>query len=155
MAGTPDLRDLLKTQVDTIEKPKLYPAGAYRGTVTKFEYGKSAQKETPYVRYFVRLDEIAEGGGLTEEDIEGITLGKQLFRTDFYLTADALFRLKDFMTALDIQTSGLTLNEVIPEVVNQEVLVSLTQREFKRAGASDEDEPEKLAEIARIAAWKA
>lgn len=107
---------LLNKPLDSFEAPKPLPAGSYSALIEKFEFGKSKNKETPYVRFFVKPTEgldvdaeaIAEAGGFE---------GKAL-RLDFFLTPDAMFRLTKFADEhLGLDIAGRPTGEIIQEAV--------------------------------------
>ena len=66
-------------------------------------------------------------------DMEALSLaggaqGKTLRQT-FFLTEDALYRLKDFLTeSCGIEANGRTLGEMIPDVVNRQFLATVKHR---------------------------
>lgn len=122
--------ELLGIQVDTVERPKSFPIGPYNAIVASHEYGKSSQKETPYVRFWCKLlgplegvDEelFEEAGGL-----EALAARKPI-KLDFYLTADAMYRLREFLEdSLDLNCSGRTFDVVIPEATNVSFIADIT-----------------------------
>jgi hypothetical protein len=116
----------LSKPTDSIEKPKPLPAGTYNGVISKYEFGESKEKKTPYVRY--HLTAHSAGEDVDPDSIEGIDLSKKSLRRDFYLTEDAMYRVKDFLDSVGVSTSGRSLGEVIPEAINAAVLISVTQR---------------------------
>ncbi len=121
-----DFRTLLSKPMDEIEKPKPLPAGTYYGTITDHKFDVSAQKRTPYVRFTVTLD--SAGDNIDPSDLEGIDLAKKTQRKDYYLTEDALYRVKAMLESLGITTEGRALGECIPETRNARVMVEITQR---------------------------
>jgi hypothetical protein len=62
------------------------------------------------------------------KDLADIDLSARKMSTDFYLTPDARFRLKDFLESLGLKTAGSTFDELIPEAVGQSVIAYITQR---------------------------
>jgi hypothetical protein len=125
----PDFRTLLSKPADQIEKPKPLPAGTYNGVISKFEFGESRDKKTPYVRFHFALQSAGDDVLANYADqLAKIDLAKKQLRRDFYITDDALYRLKDFAESCGQSTSGRTLNEVIPLLQNSAVLISVTQR---------------------------
>lgn len=146
----PDFRTLLQTtNLDDVQRPKVLPTGTYKGTIIKFEYGQSSQKQTPYVRYFVRPDEARDD--VDQEALEGINLSQRSLRRDFFLTADALYRLKEFLEGLGIETAGQSLGALIPLAVNHDVLISVIHREGR---AEPGEAPEVYAEVASMKPFK-
>lgn len=125
-----DFRQLTSKPMDKIKKPPTYPAGTYRGIVAGQEYGESSKKKTPYCRYNIRL--VSAGDDVDKSrlvvDDQPLDIGKKLFRTDFYLTPDAEYRLIEFLTSCGVQTGGgRSIAEGVPEAMNAEVIVNISE----------------------------
>lgn len=126
-----DFTSLLDKPVDEIERPKPIPAGTYKAVVVRHEFGESNRKQTPYCRYYFRpfepmddidTDQFEEFGGMEK-------LQNKELREDFWLTDEAMFRLRSFLeNAIGLKGEGRSLGEVIPEADSQEVLISVTHR---------------------------
>lgn len=121
-----DFSQLLSTPTDEIKRPPALPAGNYNGTITKYEFKESNEKKTPFVQFTFRVD--SAGEGIEPADLEGIDLSKKTLRRDFYLTEDAMWRLKEFLDSFDFPTAGRSLGEVIPDTLNQPVLLDVVQQ---------------------------
>jgi hypothetical protein len=121
-----DFKSLLSKPSDSIEKPKLLPEGTYTGMIAKYEYAESKEKKTPYVRFLVRLTGFGED--IDPTDQVGIDLSKRELRKDFYITEDALHRLKTFWETCGIDGRGRTLSEIIPDLIQAEVMVTVGHR---------------------------
>lgn len=126
MATNVDFSKLLAKPVDQIKKVPALPAGTYDGVIQKYEFGESTQKKTPYVRFFLGVT--AARDDVDPADLAEIDLSKKILRSDFYITDDSEYRLKDFLETLGIDSAGRTLGEMIPESINQGVVMSVTQR---------------------------
>lgn len=126
MNDTVDFRQLLSKPLDDVKKPPALPAGSYRGAITKFEYGQSKEKKTPYVRFFFLLQ--APGADISPDQLDGIDLAKRSPRKDFYITPDAEWRLKEFLESCGVSTAGRTFGSSIPDTLNLPVLIEMTQR---------------------------
>lgn len=124
--SAPKFSDLLSKPVDDVKKPAPWPAGTYFGIAVRYELGESNQKKTPYVRFILACT--GAGEDIAPEDIEGVDFSKKSFRTDFYLTPDSEYRLKEFIESLGISTSGRTFGELLPECNGKEVLIEMGQR---------------------------
>lgn len=118
----PDFTSLLHKDMEEIKKPAAWPTGLYPGRILRYEPGESTQKKTPYMRFTVGVTDFPEA--LDESEREGFDLEGKTFRCDYYLTEDALFRLKDLMAGL-----GFTgyLDEALPQSVGSDVMIDLTQ----------------------------
>ena len=115
---------LLSKRVDETERPKVFPAGPYRGIVSGHEFLTSSKKGTPFVRFNVKL--ISPLEGVDEElfeqagGMDKLSARKPL-NFDFYLTDDALYRLREFLeNGLQMNGSGRAFDEMIPETTNAE-----------------------------------
>ena len=114
--------DLLNAQVDSVERPKSFPIGGYDSIITGHEMLKSAQKETPFVRFSCKLlgpqedvdtDLFEEAGGLEA------LVARKAIRLDFYFTTDAMYRLREFLEdTLELNCAGRPFDAVIPETTN-------------------------------------
>lgn len=133
-----DFESLLSVQVESVERPKLFPEGAYSGIVAGHEFGKSTQKGTPYCRFMLKLtaplegideDAFAEAGG-----VAGLAERKPL-NVELYLTKDAMFRLREFLeNTCELSCSGRSFDAVIPETANVPITVHVKHRAGSREG---------------------
>ena len=121
-----NFRELLSVNLDDVSAPKALPEGTYHGTVASFEYGDNNKNKTPYVRFSLKFH--TAGDDVDPAEMDGIDLATRKISTDFYLTPDARFRLKDFLVSLGLKTEGASFDELIPEAVNQPILAFVTQR---------------------------
>lgn len=124
--ATPNFKELLKKPLDTVKRPPALPDGTYYGVVKSYEFGESSNKKTPFVRFHF----LAMYGG---EDIEaslleGIDLSKRDLKKDFYITEDALYRLKEFLAALGHEVDGHNIEDLLPLTPNARVMMAITQR---------------------------
>ncbi len=117
-----DFSALLNKQVDTTERPKSFPVGNYQAVIAGHEFGTSTKKGTPFVRFFCKLT--GPGEDVDEEIFEevggmGALQARKPLRLDFYLTDDAMYRLREFLEdSLELQCAGRSFDEVIPEATN-------------------------------------
>lgn len=118
-----DFTKLLAQNLDQVEKPKPTPVGTYTMLITGYETGESAQKKTPFVRINykfvspqadVDIEALAEAGGMEK-------ISARMPKDDFYLTPDAMHRLKTFIETVGVNSTGRTFSECLPELVNQTV----------------------------------
>lgn len=114
-----NFKDLLQKPMDEIERPKPIPAGNYALRTGNYEFGESAQKKTPYVRYALNI--VGPGPDIDPSDLEGVDLRKKKLRFDFYITPDSEYRIKNFAKTCGINTSGRSLGDILPELRNQDV----------------------------------
>lgn len=114
-----DFSSLLGKRSDEITRPKPLPIGTYRWVITSHEFGESAQKKTPYVRFKAKPT-------MAESDVDADLLAQhenwqsKEMKVDFYITDDALFRLDEFLEKAGVEDGNRTLAERIPETTNCE-----------------------------------
>lgn len=127
---TVDFKKLLSEPVnEEAKRPPSLPAGTYYGTITKHEVGESANKKTPYIRFFVQLTTAGEEHD--PESLAGVDLMKRQMRRDYYLTEDALYRLHEVMSSCDVSVVGRSLGESLPEMQGKDVIVTVNARPNK------------------------
>lgn len=118
----PDFSKLLQKSVTSAERPKPKAPGSYNAVVKGHEFGESAQKKTPYVRF--HLNNVSPGPEVDQQEniANGIDLTKWTPYKDYFLTDDALYRLREFIESCGISVEGRSFNETIPEVVGKPVI---------------------------------
>jgi hypothetical protein len=121
-----DFRKLLKKPLDEVKRPPALPAGTYHGVVAKYEFGESRDKKTPFIRFFFTITSADDS--IDPGELAGIELAKKQQRRDFYLTDDALYRLKEFIASCGIETAGHTTDELLADTLQAPVLMEITQR---------------------------
>lgn len=136
---TADFKALLSQQVQSVEAPKLFPIGNYDAICGAHELLESSKKETPFVRFQVKLvgpredvdpDDFEEAGGM--EKLQS----RSALRYDFYLTPDAYFMLRQFIeNSLDIQCSERSFDEVLPETEGVPFIANIRHTPGQREGS--------------------
>lgn len=129
-----DFRSLLSAPADSFEAPKALPPGSYSGRIKSHEFGESAQKKTPYVRFHLAVTNAID---VDPSELSGIDLSKKSLRVDFYLTTDAAYRLRSFLDGCGISTKGRSLGECIPETSGASVIMEVTQRKTEKDTYND------------------
>jgi hypothetical protein len=135
MTDVSSFEDILKTPVSEIERPKPIPAGSYRCIIKQRPvFEKSARKQTPYVQFILNPLEAGEDvdaddleAALTKGDGSTKVLSDVSIRATFYLTKDALWRLRKFLED-DLQIEDLAdigLEQGIDLAVNREVIAHI------------------------------
>jgi hypothetical protein len=124
MATGPNYNTLLDKTVGSAERPKAVPLGIYQGIITEMGFDVSSKKKTPYVRYSVRP--IKPVNGVDPDLFEAAggqdRLNKMKIGLDFYLTEDAMWRLREFLEdSLRIDCTTRSFKEAIPYAVNQQI----------------------------------
>lgn len=124
-------QDLLRVPTDQIERPKPKPAGTYSGIIKEYKFDQSKKQRTPYCRIVIAAvqpgDDILADPDLAAQ-LAGQDLSKWNPHRDFYLTADAMYRLKDLVESLGVDTSGRELGECLPEIKAKSVVFEVTLR---------------------------
>lgn len=123
----PNLATLLSTKADEVTRPIALPEGTYFGIIKEHKFGESSKKKTPLVEYSVQLTHAHADVDLSEvENEKGFKpVGERVFRHSLYLSDNALFMLTDFIKSCGVATEGRTLNELIPSVVGQPVVMDI------------------------------
>lgn len=127
----PDFSKLMSRPAGQAKKPAALTAGDYPCKIVKFELGESQQKKTPYVRYFLVPTGFPEGASDSDKvdsNGETIDLSKKQLRRDFYLTADAEYRLDEMLRALEVPLEGRTYEESVPDAIGKDCLAVVIQR---------------------------
>lgn len=132
----PNFAHLLNKPANSFERPKAVPMGTYLVQFIKFEFGESANKKTPFVRF---LCSIVQPG--TDVDKAALPEGWQEreFRYEFYLTPDAMFRLREFLGGALKMPETLNFDVLIPQVVGKQAWATIIQQPSTKPGASKDD----------------
>jgi hypothetical protein len=124
--STVNIKALIDRPVESAKKPTLKPAGTYSGVIQSFKFDESSQKKTPFVRLNVKNcqpgADIAPEALLDPEDQTPMDLSKWSPYEDYYLTDDALYRVRELMESCKMNIAGRKFSETIPELVNQPVV---------------------------------
>mgnify|MGYP000110663499 CR=1 FL=1 len=126
-----DFSALLSKPADEIKRPPALPAGTYKGIIKTHKFDESSEKKTPYVRFDVKFTgEFLED--VDANDVEGIDIAKRTLSKDYYLTEDAIYRLKEMLESLGIPSAGRSIGEMIPEAIEAEVLMEISAKPDRR-----------------------
>lgn len=123
--ATPDFTSLLNAPVDSAERPKPLPTGTYTFVIKGHGFDKSKNKQTPFVRFM--CSPVAPGEDVDTAALPDNWQTKEM-RLDFYLTQDAMFRLREFLENLGMNTSGRPFSQVIPETTNATFLGTVVHK---------------------------
>ena len=128
--ANPDFAGILNRKSGDVERPKPLPIGEYLFKIKGLpNFDKSSKKGTPYVEFTcvpIEAQDSVDADDL-EESLTRKSGKKQLQdmvqKLTFYLTDDALFRLKEFMVNdLSIEEGDKTLQAMIDETANAEFI---------------------------------
>ena len=124
-----DFTELLDTKADDCEPPKPLPAGRYHASLKQHKMRAFQGKDgTEYVtvEFFFRLLDAVEG--VDDDELEAITNWREKTpKATFFLGEDRSYRVVDLARNLGVETEGLSLGEVIDEMMNIEceIVVSI------------------------------
>lgn len=101
----PNFGSILDRKPTAIERPKVLPVGSYIAVVQGMpRQDKSTKKQTPYYEYTCKylqaMDDVDPddlSAALTRADGTKKTLGDMTQKLTYYITEDAIWRLKQFL----------------------------------------------------------
>jgi hypothetical protein len=125
--STSTFRELLGQNTDSVERPRPIADGHYLGAIASHEFGLSRQKQTPYVRFIINLEE--ETADVPTGSNDGIDISRREIRKDYFITPTALYRLSDMLNAVLGKETGRTFDERIPETRGVRVMVGVGHRD--------------------------
>lgn len=132
--ANPDFAGILNRQSGDVERPKAVPIGEYVFKIKGLpNYDKSSKKGTPYVEFTciptapldsVDPDDLAEA--LTRKS-GNKQLSDMVQKLTFYLTEDALYRVKEFLindlkVATEAEAEEMTLAALIDKAPNSDFI---------------------------------
>lgn len=143
--SNPDFASILDEAPATTERPKPLPAGTYLAVVKgQPRYDKSSKKQTPFVEFTLQPTAAMEDVDQEELTTMGGFANKTI-RATYYITEDAKWRLKDFLSHCGIDVDSMeSYRTAIDEAMNSQVLATLRHR------ASDDGQAV-FAELAKTA----
>ncbi len=132
---TVNWKEILDSKPEEAKKPEPLPPGTYLAVIEGHEFGESAQKKTPYVRYKLKLiaprEDVDRDAFLTYGGNE--KLAKSTRDYDFYMSDDARYRHTEFLqNACKINTTGRGWAECIEETRGKQLIVQVSQEIEKR-----------------------
>lgn len=139
-----NITDILKRPATEFEAPVPLPAGAYHCVVQGLpEQGESSKKKTPFFKWALTpLAQIDPDEEQTKalEAMGG--LAEKVIYATFYITEDAVYRMREFLEHCGIESEGKSLEEMVDQSPNCEVIAYL------RHTPSQRDENKVFAEFA-------
>jgi len=117
----PDFNSLLDKDPLSYERPPTAPEGEYLLLIKGRTYGQSAKKKTPLVDF--QYGVIAPMPSIPEEALQGIDLTKVKLHDEFYLTEDAMYRLREFFEIVGCVQG--TTRESIDAAVGMQVIATV------------------------------
>lgn len=124
---------ILDQQSTEVERPKPLPVGTYICVVNGLpRFDKSSKKQTEFVEFNLRplqamddVDDEALTTALTRGNGSSKALQDMTIRATYYLTEDAIWRLKKFLDDCGIDEEGLTLRQRIDQSSGRQVAANL------------------------------
>ena len=117
----PDFNALLDKDPTSFERPPVTPEGDYLAVIKGKSYGQSSKKKTPFVEFQYGI--VNPMPSVPEEALDGVDLSKVKLRDQFYLTEDAMFRLREFFETVGCLMD--TTRESIDAATGQQVVVTI------------------------------
>ena len=108
-----DFHSLLNGKAAEAERPPSLPAGQYLAVVESHAFDKSSKKKTDFVRFMWKI--LQPSDDIDASLLEGVKWQNKKQREDFYITPDAIYRLKEMYEQCGIELGGRTFSEVIAE----------------------------------------
>lgn len=142
--ATPNFGALLDKPSTEIERPKPLPAGSYTCVVKGLpRFDKSSKKQTEFVEF--TLQPLAAGEDVDADELESMGgIANKTIRATYYITEDALWRLKDFLAHLGIEDEDRSLRQMIEDAPGKQVIAYIRHR-------ASEDGSSVYAELAKMA----
>lgn len=115
-------REILGRKVEDVERPKPLPTGTAQVAVESWEQVKSGKKGTPGVQFNFTLISYQED--VDEEQLKeyGDIVGVK-FRDTIWITENSLWRLRETLEAMGLETEDREFKEVLAECIGAEVYV--------------------------------
>lgn len=135
----PNFSAILNKQVSTVLPPPLLPVARYNLVVSKLEQIESGQKKTPGVTFHYGVEGPATGENPDMTDPktgEPIDLSKKFLRDTFWLTEDALPRLRKHLEEnLGINIGSMTFADVLNDyTIGARCIGDVTQKPSQKTG---------------------
>lgn len=124
--NAPNFAALLDKPSSEIERPKPLPVGTYVAVVQGMpRYDKSSKKQTDFVEFTLKLQ--AAGEDVDAEELAAVGgIADKTMKDTYYITEQALWRLKEFLTNCGLETDGdASLRELIEETPGKQVGISI------------------------------
>lgn len=128
-----DFKALLEKRVAEAERPKPLPPGVYIAVITEHTPGESQKKKTPYIRFSYRI--LAAHSEVDEAALaEMKNWNERKLYQDFYLTPDALWRLREHIEKVGVDFGSRTFAEALPDTLNKQIGIVVTQEASQKEG---------------------
>lgn len=130
--ANPNFGSVLDRESSTVERPKPMPVGTYLCVVKgQPKFDVSSKKKTEFAEYSLQPLQAAEDVDKVAlaEALGGKSLGEKIIRATYYLTEDAVYRLKEFLDHCGVDDGpGVTLRQRASGAPGCQVLASIRHR---------------------------
>lgn len=133
----PNFDDLINMPVEDAEPPLSIPVGTWSVLVKKYEEVKSTQKGTPGVKFTFQLLEPGpdvDAGQLMDFRERYPDYKKKEVAETFWITRDAMHRLRGFVEKIGVDITGKTFKQIFPETIGRSVNAYMTAVPSQRPG---------------------
>jgi hypothetical protein len=121
------ITSILDRSPASIKRPKPLPPGTYLTVVRGLpRYDKSSKKQTEFVEFTLVIQKPADDVNPEDLAAMGGCIGKEIKAT-YYLTDDAVYRLKDFLEHcdFDVDSDEATLREMSEQAAGSQVWATI------------------------------
>ena len=126
-----NFEDILKMKSSEARAPKPLPKGTYATTVAGFEYGKSSQKQTPFVQFNLRVQGPMDDVDRDELADYGNVVGRTIRATFYFYEPldESTYRVKTFLDNCKVDNDDdIEIGQRIEASVNCQVGALLKHR---------------------------
>lgn len=136
----PSFEDALNVPMHEVTRPKPLPQGTYTFNVLSWREDKSSKKQTAFVEY--TLQPIAFEEDVDESEVDDMGgLANRTIRHTFYLTPDAMWRLRKFLEDCGVDVGNKRnpkmAGDLIPQAVGAQVLGHVKHEPSRAIGSTD------------------
>lgn len=122
---TDTFASILDKPASEVERPKPLPVGTYVAVVQgPAEHGKSSKKQTPFVRFNLKI--LQAGEDVDAEELVAMGgIEDKVIKDTYYITEESLYRLKEFLTNCGIEDNGQSIRQMLDDAPGQQVTLSM------------------------------
>lgn len=128
----PTFGSILDTASLSVEKPKPLPVGTYICSVKGLpKQDVSAKKKTEFVEFTLQILGVHDDVDQTAlaEVLKGKSLSEKTIRATYYITEDAVWRLKDFLDHCGVEDGeGISLRQRVSATPGAQVNATIRHR---------------------------
>ena len=132
----PDFDALLNAEVTSVERPPNPPSGSWNVLIKAYKDIVSDKKKTPGIEFEIGL--VSPCADVDKEEFEEYSQTEdhtqRKFRYTFWLTEKAMIMLREFLEKLDVNITGKTFKQALPETVGKMCIAYLAHTPSDRPG---------------------